>query len=202
VWLLAALVVQASAAGECRLSNIVQPVQGVTVTDSRPVLMWVATAGATRYRVEVESRVPEGRILVSLDTQVSGTRFQPPRPLTDHRAAVKVRVTAGCAPDAGGTLREQPATFYIDTSPLCPAPDRIALSADRRNVEWPAVGKAVRYDVTFLRTDGTVAGQAQAQRNSVALPARANAGTLVAVVRPYCPTGYGPRASALISAAP
>jgi hypothetical protein len=177
-----------------------QPVRGSTITDARPVITWPAIPGATRYRVEIEGRIPEGRILVSVDTQVTGTRFQPAQPLTDHRAAVKVRVTAGCPPDDGGGLREQTATFHIDTSPLCPAPARIALSSDRRNVEWTAVANAIRYDVTLLRADGTVARQEQTRRNSVARPVAPE--VLVAVVRPYCATGFGQRTSALVSAPP
>ena len=201
MWLFAVLsLVQAPETEECQRIAIRQPSGGATITDARPVVTWIPTSDATRYWVEVESRIPEGRILVSLDTQVTGTRFQPPQPLTDHRAAVKVRVTAGCAPDNGGALREQPATFYIDTSPLCPAPARIALSGDRRTVEWPVVSKAVRYEVTLLRPDGTVAGRGQTRQNNFAVPARA--GTLVAVVRPYCATGFGQRASALVSVAP
>jgi hypothetical protein len=112
MWLLTALLLwQTPGTVACQSSGIVAPARGSTVADARPVLTWLVIPGAIRYRVEIESRVPEGRILVSLDTQVSGTRFQPPQPLTDHRAAVKVRVTAGCPPDDGGRLRDQPATF-------------------------------------------------------------------------------------------
>jgi hypothetical protein len=167
--------------------------------EGRPVLAWKALPGADQYRVEIESRIPEGQVLVSLDTQVTGTTFRPPQPLTDSRAAVKVRVTAGCPADDGSRLRERGATFSIDTSPLCPSPMRVAVSADRRGIEWSATPAAMRYDVTLLSPeDGAVRQRGQTQRPRFTLPATGE--MLVAVVRPYCATGFGARASALVVA--
>jgi hypothetical protein len=173
-----------------------QPLAGSTVTEARPSVFWHAIGGASRYRVEIESRVAKGHVLVSVDTPVSGTTFRLPQTLTDFRAAVKVRVTSGCPADDGSRLREKAASFFIDTSPLCPAPARIAMSYDQRNVEWSATEKAVRYDVTLLRPDGTVMRRGQTQRRGFALPSASE--TLVAVVRPYCVTGFGPLSSAII----
>jgi hypothetical protein len=179
----------------CAEAELIEP--AAIVADARPLITWRAIEGASRYRVEIESRVPEGRVLVSLDTQVSGTSFQPPRPLTDFRSAVKVRVTAGCPTDDGSRLREKPASFHIDTSPLCPAPARIAASDDRQYLEWSAVARAIRYDVTLLSTDGVVRWQGQTQQTR--FPIANSVGTLVAVVRGYCATGFGPGGSALIA---
>jgi hypothetical protein len=180
----------------CQDAEVVGPAK--TFSNVRPAVAWRAIPGTSQYRVEIESRVPEGRSLVSLDTQVSGTAFRPPQPLTDSRAAVKVRVTAGCPADDGSRLREKPATFHIDTSPPCPAPAQIAASDDQREIEWPAVAKAIRYHVTFLDPDdGVVLGQGQTQRTRFALPATGK--RLVAVVRPYCTTGFGSRGSALVA---
>lgn len=170
------------------------------VADARPMLSWRAIPGASQYRVEIESRVPEGRVLVSLDTQVSGTSFRPPQPLTDFRSAVKVRVTAGCPADDGSRLRENPSSFRIDTSPLCPGPARIALSEDGRDIEWSAVPAAIRYDVVLLGMDGPyveVRLEQQTQRTRLPLPG--NGETLTAVVRAYCSTGFGPRGLALVA---
>lgn len=181
----------------CQESQVIEPTARSTIAESRPVVAWRPIPGASHYRLEIESRFPEGRVIASLDTQVRGTTFQPPQPLTDFRAAVKLRVTAGCPADDGSRLREKAASFYIDTSPLCPAPARIAVSDDQRNLEWSVTEKAIRYDVTLLRPDGTVVRQGQTQRRNFALP---NAGeTLVAVVRPYCATGFGPRGSVLVT---
>jgi hypothetical protein len=166
------------------------------VADARPILSWQAIPGASQYRVEIESRVPEGRVLVSLDTQVSGTRFQPPQPLTDYRAAVKVRISAGCPIDDGSQLREKTASFQIDTSPLCPGPARIAVSGDGQDIEWSAVPRATRYDVVLIGPDGGIRLERQTQRTRLPLPA--NREMLAATVRAYCPSGFGPRGLALV----
>jgi hypothetical protein len=179
----------------CLEAELIEP--AAIVADSRPILSWRAIPGATQYRVEIESRVPEGEILVSLDTQVSGTHFQPPRPLTDFRSAVKVRVTAGCPADDGSRLREKPSSFRIDTSPLCPAPARIGVSEDGQ-IEWSEVPSAVRYDVWLSSPEGGVRLERQTERTRLPLPA--GDGTLAAVVRAYCPTGFGPRGLALVTA--
>jgi hypothetical protein len=179
----------------CSEAELIEP--AAIVADARPILSWRAIPGAGEYRVEIESRVPEGQILVSLDTRVSGTRFQPPRPLTDFRSAVKVRVTAGCPADDGSRLREKPSSFQIDTSPLCPAPARIGVSDDGQ-IEWSAVPGAIRYDVWLLSPDGRVRLERQTERTRLPLPGAGE--PLAAVVRAYCPTGFGPRGLALVTA--
>ncbi len=181
----------------CSEAELIEP--SAIVADARPTLSWRAIPGASQYRVEIESRVPEGRVLVSLDTQVSGTSFRPPQPLTDFRSAVKVRVTAGCPIDDGSRLREKPARFQIDTSPLCPGPERIGPSEDGRDIEWSAVPAAIRYDVVLLGPDGGVLLESQTQRTRLPLPATGE--TLTAAVRAYCPTGFGPRGLALVASA-
>src|SRR2546426_398899 len=110
------VIARSSGPSICQEAEVTQPSGGSTVADARSVVAWRAIPGATHYRVEVESRVPEGPVLVSLDTQVSATAFRPPQPLTDFHAAVKLRVTAGCPTDDGSRLREKYASFYIDTS--------------------------------------------------------------------------------------
>ncbi len=181
----------------CEQAALTQPVPLSTVAEARPLVAWQALPGAGSYRVEIESRIPEGRVLVSLDTLVGATSFRPPRPLTDFRAAVKVRITRGCALDGGSSLREQPASFQIDTGPLCPAPARLAVSADRRLLEWTAVPGALRYDVSLLDLEGVPLERAETRAPGFALSSRTE--PIVAVVRPYCATGFGPRTSALVA---
>jgi hypothetical protein len=184
----------------CKEVQIIEPTARSIIAGTKPVIAWQAIPGVSRYGVEFESRVPEGPVLFSLDTQVTGTIFWPPQPLTDFRAAVKVLVTAGCPADNGSRLREKAASFQIDTSPLCSAPARIAASGDGRNVEWSAVAAAIRYDVTLLRPDDdAILSQGETRQTFFALPVAGE--TLVAVIRPYCATGFGPRTSVLVAAA-
>ena len=181
----------------CEEIPLTSPARSSTVAESRPTLSWPPLTGADRYRVQLESRVPEGRVLLSLDTLVSGTTFRPPRALTDFRAAVKVRVTHGCSADDITALREKPAWFQIDTSPLCPAPARIAVTGDRRTLEWAPVPGALKYDVSLRSTEGDAKGQGETKIPHYTLPA--DRAALVAVVRPYCATGFGPRVSLLVA---
>jgi hypothetical protein len=71
---------------------------------------------ANAYRVRVQSRVPDGRVLAFHDSVVSTTEFVPPRPLAEHRAKVTVRLNAVCGAE---TSAETVSTFAIDTSALC-----------------------------------------------------------------------------------
>ena len=111
-----------------------------------------------------------------------------------------MRVSAGCPIDDGSRLREKPASFQIDTSSLCPGPARIGPSEDGRDIQWSAVPAAIRYDVVLLGLDGPdveVRLESQTQRTRLRLPAAGE--TLAAVVRAYCPTGFGPRGLALVA---
>jgi hypothetical protein len=167
------------------------------VAFARPRLEWSVAPGVEHYRVEIEGRIPEGRVLMSLDTRVSGTTFQTPQSLTDFKVSLKVRVTAGCPADDGSRLRERAASFYVDTSPLCPVPTRIALSGDRRSIEWSATPGALRYEVSLRREDGSEVERGPTQRPRFPVPETGE--TLIAVVRPYCETGFGARGVALLS---
>ena len=185
----------------CQPVEITTPPAGSSVAETRPVVMWSAVPGVRSYRMQIESRVANGPALVSLDTHVEGTRFEPPQRLTDFRAIVKVLVTSGCPPDDGGQLRSQPASFFIDTTPLCAGPARIDRSENAHSIQWAPTPHATRYDVTLLRPDGTLVARGQTHGPAFALPAGpAGNDALVAVVRPFCNTGFGAYAAALISA--
>ena len=181
----------------CEEALIQAPPARSTVAEAQPAVRWEPLAGVTTYRVEVESRIPEGRVLVALDTMVTGTSSRPPRPLTDFRAAVKLRVSAGCPADDGSALREKGAWFLVDTSSLCPFPDPLTLSPDRRWLELTPVTGALRYDVSLRETDGEPRAEGQTKESRYALPAEGR--PFVAIVRPYCPTGFGRRASMLVT---
>jgi hypothetical protein len=192
--------VWAAVAGDplpCREARIESPASRSTVTESQPTVRWEPLPGAMNYRVEIESRVPEGRVLVAIDTMVEGTSFRPPRPLTDFRGAVKLRISAGCPVDDGSALREKGAWFLIDTSPLCSLAGPLALSPDGLWLEWKPVAAAVRYDVSLRETNGDPRSEGQTKEPRYALPAESR--PFVAIVRPYCPTGFGRWASVLVS---
>ena len=57
----------------CREAGVMAPAAQATIMETAPLLQWNAIPGVEAYRLEIESRVSEGRAVVSLDTQVSGT---------------------------------------------------------------------------------------------------------------------------------
>ena len=79
----------------CPVVEMLEPAGG-TIAESRPLFQWKPLPGVDRYRVRLQSRVPEGELLVSIDTLIEGTSFRPPRPLTSYRAIITVSITAAC----------------------------------------------------------------------------------------------------------
>jgi hypothetical protein len=167
---------------DCMQAEILEPAQQA-ISDSRPTLEWRALPGVSRYRLRLQSRVPEGELLTSIDTLVDGTRFTPPRALADHRAIVKIVVTAPCAspPDLDEGRR-----LYIDTGLSC----RMApLQPDTRTGEWswsPTPG-AVEYEIyRYAMPEGRLLGRERTQ----APKSVATQGSTVLAVRARCENGY------------
>jgi hypothetical protein len=188
------IVLAAATVQECREMRLKSPVD-VEVAEAQPRLTWRDEGGV--YRLQVEARQPEGRLLTAFDTTVRGSSFRAPSQLTSDRATVKVRLSRGCAPDDGSRLRETVASFVIDTAPLCPGPVRVSLAQHDRSIEWGAAGGAVRYDVSLRRPDGTEIQRGEVRRPEYPIPANITE-PFIAVVRPYCATGYGNRVAAFI----
>lgn len=180
----------------CTEAKVVRPLSAAVIADSRPVIQWLHTAGAGSYRIQLESRLPGGPVLVSLDSRIVGNSFRPPTSLTSDRAAVKVRVTADCPPDDGTKLREHAATFFIDTTSLCRAPTELTVES-RGVVHWSEASGVRRYKVTVLRAeDAAIVSDLETERTSIEWPPDDVA--MIVIVRPVCDAGFGARVSALV----
>ncbi|MGH8702811.1 MAG: hypothetical protein ACREVR_16785 [Burkholderiales bacterium] len=190
--LVAAACLQAlPAAAACPRAEIVAPERGTRVVQLRPVIEWRALPGINRYHVQLESQIPEGRVVSRIDTIVAGTRFVPPAELTDSRAAVKLLVTAACK-DVSPLVAELPAWFFVDAAALCPPIEKLTFTGAEK-VEWPPLAAATRYEVTFYAMpEGKLiaAGETAARFYDVT---RGPAPVLVAV-RPRCGAAIGPAA--------
>src|SRR2546426_197383 len=114
---LAAACSLAHAHAECAPVEILDPVRNSTIHSARPDIRWGRLSGVKAYRVQIESRVPEGQVLERIDARVGDTRFVPPRPPADRRAAGKLRVPAAPPP----ARRNAPHTAWclITTQPDC-----------------------------------------------------------------------------------
>jgi hypothetical protein len=115
-WCIAAFAATAADYSDsCQPLPLLEPRES-TIAQSRPTLKWQPLPGVQRYRVRLQSRVPEGELVASFDSVVAGSSFVPPRPLATHRAVVTVLVTASCeqAHQVGESGR-----FVIDTGLAC-----------------------------------------------------------------------------------
>lgn len=173
---------------QCPQVQIVSP-QG-SVHERQPNIAWTPAEGVDSYRVELESRVPEGRTLVQLDTKTYGNSFRPPQRLTDFRANVSVKVTPQCA----HTRLARPAVhkFQIDTAPLCVLlPDSVKYHVEASDVRWKAVEQADQYQVSvFAGSDGALLLRKETLQPQLRLSPPAPE-TAVVAVRPHCKTGWG-----------
>lgn len=175
----AALLAYGTARAQCAPLEPTAPPRTATVVEARPQIAWPAVPGAKSYRVQIESRVPEGRVLERVDARVPENRFVPPRPLAEDRAAVKVVVTADCATPPN--IASQPAWFYIDAAAACPRAEALAFNAGA--ARWR--GTAARYEVeVFSAVDGRLLARRDTPVASLPLPASHE--PMLVAVRPRC----------------
>ena len=188
----------AQAHAECTPVEMLDPLRDSTIHDARPGIKWAALSGVKLYRVQIESRVPEGQVLERIDARVSGTGFVPPRPLADRRAAVKLLVTADCPEPTQIATRS--AWFFIDMAPISPAVQGLSFSgADAHKAQWARTSGATRYEVeAYSLADGRLIGRKETPLTSTDLPQVAAA--LVVAVRPRCESVVGEAAYGLLPA--
>ncbi len=184
---------------ECAPVEILDPVKNSTIHGARPDIRWSGLSGVKVYRVQIESRVPEGQVVERIDTRVGDTRFVPPRPLTDRRAAVKLLVTADCPEST--SIAPHSAWFFIDMAPQCSAVRGLSLSAESApKAEWLRATGATRYEVeAYSMADGRLIARKETALPSSDLPRVAAA--LVIAVRPRCESVVGEAAYGFLPAA-
>jgi hypothetical protein len=185
-----------AAHGECAPIDVSYPARGATVSESRPEVRWAGDAKS--YRIQIESRVPEGSVIERVDARVSGTHFVPPRPLATRRAAVKLLVTDDC-PDAP-SIAPQAAWFYIDASALCPPAQGLSFSTGvAPSVGWSRAEEATRYEIeAYSSADGRLIERKETTVARAELPRAATA--LLVSVRPHCGQVIGKAAFGILPA--
>ncbi len=176
----------------CGSPRITEPA-GDVISERVPEIRWTEVSGAEYYRVRVESRVPEGRTLVSLDAQVSTARFKPPQPLAEHRASVRVTVTAHCPGGSVSSDEQHIGRFRIDTSPSCVlnGPISAVSKAGDLDLTWQAPEEALAYTVAlYTPENGILIGQfdARVPHLRMRLPVVGRVGV---AIQPQCRSGKG-----------
>ena len=165
----------------CPAVEMLEPAGG-TIAEPRPLFQWKPLPGVDRYRVRLQSRVPEGELLVSIDTLIEGTSFRPPRPLTSYRAIITVSITAACT---GGEVVDSGVRLLVDTSLGC-AMDALRLDASAQTWTWKRVPGALDYEVfRFAMPSGKLSG-----RSVTAAPMPVQVDGEILAVRARCENGY------------
>ncbi len=122
------------------------------ISEASPRFEWAPVSDASHYLVWLESRLPEGRVLLSQELQTRATYLIPPRPLTNGRATVRLRVTAVCK---DGNRAELSARLRIAEDGACRLKAEPVAERDkgRWNVRWEALPFAQRYEVRLHATE-------------------------------------------------
>lgn len=180
---------------ECEQPTLVLPAKKL-IADTRPRIEWTPIADAKFYRIWIESRVPEGRVLFAQDVQTTASFWQSPQPLTDHKANVRLKVQANCgsAVQDHEKLKQLETRFRIDASMTCIMPDHPFIKITQLGIElsWGAMSDARTYEVAVFpaQSVGSRVIKAETARTSVRLE-RPATGIWTIGVRPRCANGYG-----------
>lgn len=163
--------------------------------DARPRLEWSPVAGANAYRVWVESRVPEGRVLFTYELQTASRFWRPPQPFTDAQANVRVRVEALCQTGPVEQVVSTPleARFRVDAGTACVMPDFDMLRTTHPvEISWPELPQAKHFQVSAFPA---VPSDAPAFSSETPLTrmrlTTLTKGIWTVGVRPRCADGYG-----------
>ena len=191
--------INAPSAIACTILPLLNPAPSGFISDARPAIKWRAAvpvaAGAAvvvpaaQYRVMLESREPEGRVLHTEDTLTANTELIPALPLAETRAAVKVLVAVDCPDLAPRDLAVQAAAFHIDVRPACGRAGQLMFDRASRRLSWQ--GGAPRYEVRlFDATGARLLDTATVAAPVLTVNAQIETGALAAV-RPQCGGTFG-----------
>lgn len=134
----------------CQMLSLSAPARFDTLADRRPTLRWSGEV-AQVYRVQLAAVLPEARVVMVLDTDVTGNSFRLPSPLPVERAAVKVLVSTGCPKLDAQDLQAQGAWFFVDVRQAC-AVDGRSLAPTPVGLSWDRVVGAQAYAVRLFES--------------------------------------------------
>jgi hypothetical protein len=152
----ALLMVAVGGAAACERFALTAPARFDTVDTLQPVLRWNGGPAQT-YRVQLAALLPEARVVMALDTEVTGNSFRLPAPLRVERAGVKVLVSRGCPQQDAQDLQAQGAWFFVDTRERCKV-DSASMLQTPQGVAWQVVPAASAYTVHLFDAPVTVDG--------------------------------------------
>lgn len=184
VFLLCGGAASLQAMADCPQPSLVYP-PTKEIAEASPRIEWTPVADARHYLVWLESRVPEGKVLMSEEFQTAATYLVPPRALTAGKATVRVKVTAVCKDNTRATLS---ARFRIDGDSSC----RLQKSQQAESndgvwkLRWDALQSAQRYEIrVHSAVDGKPVLARETSKTFMEL-GRLEPGTWLLAVQPQC----------------
>lgn len=127
----------------CAAPTLVSPAQA-EIGQASPRFEWTPVGDALHYLVWLESRVPEGRVLLAEEFQTAATYLIPPRPLATGRATVRLRVAAVCK---DGTQAVLSARFRIGEDKACSLKAAPVVEPNNGLVRWETLPAAQQYEI-------------------------------------------------------
>ena len=168
----------------CAAPALVSPAQ-TEISEASPRFEWMPVNDVRNYLVWLESRVPEGRVLLTEEYQTSTTYLIPPRPLTTGKATVRIRVTAVCNDNTQATLS---ARFRIVEDKACrlKKPPVSETEKGQWKLSWEALPLAQRYEVRMHATEDGKPVFTRENNGTTVKIGRLEPGVWLLAVQPIC----------------
>lgn len=168
----------------CTAPVLVSPLT-TEISEASPRFEWKQVSDANHYLVWLESRVPEGRVLLSDEFQTRATYLVPPRPLTTGKATVRLRITAVCNDKTQATLSTR---FRIDEDGACRlGADPVAEQVNEQwTMRWEPLQVAQRYEIRVHAANDGKPVLTRVSSGTTATVGRFEPGIWLFAVQPVC----------------
>ncbi len=168
----------------CATPTLISPAQ-IEISEASPRFEWSPVGDVHHYLVWLESRAPEGRVLLTEEFQTRTTYLVPPRPLTTGKATVRIRVTAVCNDNTQAALS---ARFRIDEDRACglKASPVVASDNGQWRLRWEKLPLAQSYEIRMHATEDGKPVFTRESNGTTTRIGRLGPGVWLLAVQPVC----------------
>lgn len=146
----------------CERYELLAPRRGSQISDRQPELHWNGDPNAS-YRLQVAVILPEGRVLESVDTVVTGTKWRPVAPVSVVTAVFKVLVSRHCPTMSIQDLNAQGPYFIVQSADQCALRPR-SVQQHGNALQWHSSGNVDRFVVQIFSVVQSADGGALTRR--------------------------------------
>lgn len=146
----------------CERYELQSPKRDSQIADRQPELQWGGDPAAS-YRVQVAVVLPEGRVLESTDTVVTGTKWRPGAPVSVLTSVFKVIVSRNCPTLSIQDLNAQGPYFIVQAAEQC-ALKPMSLRQQGSSLRWEAATSVDRYKVQLFSVVQAADGEVVTRR--------------------------------------